>query len=220
MAGMSNEEREKIKDFILQDLHEILHALAESHEKRGWKAKLGKALNSPLAVAFVSGLILTLLVNMWQNRAARLQRNEARRIELGERKQRVLVELADNLARSVAIGQEYKLREAWLRAKAAMPEDKRGKYDDGRDFRETDTQKEKLKATYLNGRMPDSICAQIFTCFQSASVSNRTKILQEKCDRMVESFIAAEIVELSGSINSNYKLLLQQMGDEIRKENP
>jgi hypothetical protein len=173
-------------------------------------------LNSPLTLAIVSGLIINLAVAQWQERAAAHQRAENRRIDLQKMKSTVFVEFADQFAHALALAQNFKARECWLRNTREQPLEKRGLYPDGRGFVETLAESERVKAEFLKGRMPDSLCAQVRTCFQTKAVLARVDGLQEKCDKLIESFDATQIVSTADAINSDYKTLLREMADELR----
>jgi hypothetical protein len=216
----TEEERQKAKDDVLLDLGKVVRSLVPKERDKTKLQAILTIANSPFVLAIVSGLFISIAVAAWQDRAATHQRAEARRIELEERKQKVFVDFADSFAQSASLAESFKSREAWLRSVSQQPLNKRGKYPDGRDYSETVQQAETLRTQFLKGRMPDSICNQILTCFHSSLVLKRAASLRTKCDELLESFDFTRIGQLSAEINSNYKQLIEEMAEELRRTEP
>jgi len=192
-------------------LRERLSQPKENNTHASVFSGIGRAVNSPLAITLVSGLFVTVVTAHWQENNARQKAMEKTMVEFADQYGKLL-----NLYPTLK-DRELKYRAIYLSNKQRETD---GLVDDAKSTKELDTAE----------RRYDTVLKQVVSLSNSDALTSRaravfgSKTIDRECDELDQLTqdigLTARIdvaLERQAKALHVYKLIVQQMGSEMRK---
>ena len=170
--------------------------------RRAALRRIGAALNAPITITLVSGILIAAVANHWQQAAAQRTRME-----------QAYIEVADGFARILNIWPTLKNYEVQIYAKK-----KSGEF--GRQTGENSELDKKYEDAVTRLEMvPDSraLCGRVFGAFDDGRSGAICDQLQDEVDAIAEEQDLQAALRIHATAWDLYKRLLQSMASQLQR---
>lgn len=170
--------------------------------RRAVLRRIGAALNAPISITLVSGLLIAAVANHWREAAAQRTRME-----------QAYVESADGFARILNILPTLKNYEVQIYAKRISANSRKSLRND------SELEKKYEEAVIRLEKIPDSraLCGRVFGAFEAAASGTLCDQLQEKVDAIAEEQDLQTSLQIHAEAWDAYKRLLRSMANQLQR---